>query len=140
VGQQCLFDVRWLESGFVVKRIESHDDSRGAETALTAAGCAQRLAPHRRSIGIETIDRGDRSTLHASSRGHTRHSRLAIDQHRAATALSLRTTTIFDRTDPRSSQDVKQRLARLDERDGLAINGQLEFWCFGSFRLGHGER
>ena len=101
-----------------------HDDARGAEAALRAAGRAQAVDERVAHRGIEALDRGDRSARDPRDRRDARDPRLAVDEHRAAPALSLRRAPVLRRDDPEPlAQHREQRLAGRDlDVDGSPLH------------------
>ena len=95
------------------------------ERASRSPACRTRTAIHRsrrtrprsacaRTV-VETFDRRDRAALDARDRGHARDPRLAVDEHRATAALTLRRAPVLGRHDAEAlAQHVQQRLAPLE--------------------------
>jgi hypothetical protein len=108
------------------KALVATDDSRRAEAALTSTGCGKCLAPLGRNVGGQTINGGDLAAAHASYRSDTRNPRLAIHQHSAAAALSLRATAILHGTHTHDvTQDIEQRCGVIFDLDLLAVDREL---------------
>ena len=97
---------------------EPDDDPRRAEAALAAAGGAQGLGPRRPDLGVEPVDGGDGPAGHPPDRGHARHPRRAVDQHRAAPALALRAAAVLGAADA--------QLVAQGPQQGAAVVGHLD--------------
>ncbi len=69
---------------------------------------------------------------HPSCRGHARHPRRAVDEHRAAAALTLRAAPVLRGAQPEPvAQHAEQRRAVVGHRHRAAVDGE------GDRRLGH---
>ena len=93
-------------------RGQSHHDPRRAEPALRTTGrdeARREIVAHR---GLETLDRQHRPARDARHGRDARDARLAVDQHRATPALTLRCAPVLgrDHTEP-LAQHREQRLA-----------------------------
>jgi hypothetical protein len=103
--------------------LQPHDDPGRAEPALTGALGHERVAPHVAARGFETLERRHAAAGDPAGRRDTRDSRCAVDQHRAATALALRTATVLGGADPQVlAQQVEQRDAPIDHRHRRAVD------------------
>ena len=77
---------------------KTHDDSGRAEPALAGTGRAEGIGPAC-SVGlVEAFEGGDSATPRPADRGHAGDSGLAVDEHRAASALSLRAAPVLGGT------------------------------------------
>ena len=74
-------------------------DARGAEPTLAPSGGTERLGPRRADLRVQTVEGGDCPSTDPAGRGYARDPGLAVDQHRAATALALRAAPVLDRPD-----------------------------------------
>jgi hypothetical protein len=110
-----------------VGALEAGHDPRRAEAALAAARGAQGVGPPLLHIGIEAVHRGDGPATDAPDRGHARDPRRAVDEHRAAAALTLRAAAVLGaaRADL-VAQHVEQR-RRFGTHDmWFAVDGDLD--------------
>ncbi len=96
---------RLLDRGFVVARyaalpqaLEPHHDARRAESALARTTVDERFGPAVTNIRVEPFDRLHLASGHAPNWSHARHPRLTVDEHGAATTLTLRAAAVLRRT------------------------------------------
>ncbi len=89
---------------------QPHDDARGAEAALAAAGGHQGVRPPVPLRGREPVERGHLATLEAADRGDAGHPGGPVHPHRAAAALALGAAPVLDRADAQLvAQDIEER-------------------------------
>ena len=109
-------------------RRQSHDDPRRTKPALTSPRRTQSLRPIIPDLFIQALESHNLSPTHSRHRGHTRNSRFPINPDRAATTLTLRGTTIFDRRQRHmTSQSLAQRSQQCPfgwHGDHLAVDGK----------------
>lgn len=115
MSEKRLLDSFGFEPRLLIECVESHNDARGAESALASTSGTHRFPPCSGALWVEPVDRRDRLAFHTPSWRHTRHPWLPVDEDSAATALALRTAAILDRTNSRVGQNVEKGLARLDK-------------------------
>ncbi len=80
-------------------RLRSHHDARDAEPTLQAAACRERVGEALALGLVDAFERGHRRAGDLRQVALTRHDRLAIDEHRATTALARRRAAVLRRGD-----------------------------------------
>src|SRR5205823_5317369 len=104
----------------ISERGQAHDDARRAEAALAAAGGTEGVAPRPELVGGKAGSGGDGPAGNPAQRRHTRHARLAVDEHRAAPALALGAASVLGREVPEAVAE------RLEQRDVLVLDLHLD--------------
>ena len=92
---------------------EAHDDSWRAEATLRAAGRDEGSRERVPKIARQAFDRRHCPTHDPRHRRYAGDAGLAVDEHCAASALTLRSATVLGRGDPEPfPQHVQERLTR----------------------------
>jgi hypothetical protein len=79
----------------VDQRLGPHDDSGDAVATLEPAVGGESAGPQVALVVGEALERRDVATLDLRDRERATHLGLAVDKHRAATALALRSTSVL---------------------------------------------
>jgi hypothetical protein len=110
----------------------------GAETALTSAGCQQCIGPALPIFFGQSINGRDHTASDTANWRDTCDSRCAIDQHGAATTLTLRTASRFWRpiSEP-TAQCRQQRHAVVGNAHLFAVNDERDLRWFRWRGIGH---
>src|SRR5438093_10216601 len=80
-----------------LQRCQPHDDPWRAEPALAGAGGAEGAGPGPPLVVSQALDRGDAAPGHPPGRRDARDPRRAVDEHGAATALTLGAAPVLGR-------------------------------------------
>ena len=115
--------VHGVDRRAVLHRRDAHDDPRRAEPALRRAARHERLGPCHR-VG-EPIDRRDVPPGDAPDGCHARNAWLAVDEHGAAPALSLRAAPILGRARAEAvAQNLEEGDVSVRDLDGTTVEAE----------------
>jgi hypothetical protein len=99
----------WLDCTRSLPPCQTNEDARGAEATLTGPRREERVDQPIAFGGLETVQRCDRTARNARRRGDARHARFAVDEDRAAPALTLWAAPVFHHSQVQFiAQDIQQ--------------------------------
>ena len=120
-----------LSRGRLRLRLESNQpqqDAWGAEPTLGTTGGNERIDQRVAHRGRQTRQGGDRPTGDPGRGCHTRDAGVAVHEHRAASALTLRRAAVLDGADGEAlAENRQERFALRDlDLDGRAVEGEVQ--------------
>jgi len=113
--------------GLLAQRGQADDDAGSAEAALASARVAQRVGPTLGDGRLQTVDGGDGAARHPPHRGDAGDTRRAVDQDRAAPALSLRAAAVLGTLEAEAiAENLEQGGAVVGNLVDGTVDGQLK--------------
>ena len=107
--------------------MQADHDPRRAEAALARSRREERVRPRRPLRRVETGEGGDRPSRNAPGGRDAGDARLAVDEHRAAAALTLRTAAVLGGAEAEPvAEDLEQRTAVVGDVDGTTVDDEGE--------------